>query len=45
MLAAGAMVALSIFFVFRPQHPLNGIQTPRQALAGTSCVAAPETGL
>ena len=45
MFAAGAMVALSMFFVFRPHQPLSGIQTPRQALAGTPCVAPPETGL
>ena len=43
MFAAGAMVALSIFFVFRPHHPLNGIQPPHQTLAGTGCVAPPET--
>ncbi len=41
--AAGAMVALSIFFVFRPHHPLSGIQPPRQALAATGCVDRPET--
>jgi len=43
MFAAGAMVALSILFVFRPHHPLSGIQPPRQTLAGTGCVAPPET--
>jgi len=43
MFAAGAIVALSIFFVFRPHHPLSGIQPPRQALAATGCVDRPET--
>jgi hypothetical protein len=28
MFAAGAMAALSIFFVFRPHHPLSGIGQP-----------------
>jgi hypothetical protein len=43
MLVAGAMVALSIFFVFRPHRPLSGIQPPHHTLAGTGCVAPPET--
>jgi len=40
MLIAGAMVALSIFFVFRPHHP--GRTQPR-TLEAASCVAPPET--
>jgi hypothetical protein len=40
---AGAMVALSIFFVFRPHHPLGGIQPPQETLATTGCVDHPET--
>jgi hypothetical protein len=28
MLVAGAMVALSMFFVFRLHHPSNGLQPP-----------------
>jgi hypothetical protein len=43
ILAAGAMVALSIFFVFRPHQPLNGMQPPLGALVATECVAHPET--
>jgi hypothetical protein len=43
MLVAGAMVALSIFFVFRPHHSSSGIQPPHQ-LAATACEAPPETG-
>ena len=43
MFAAGVMVALSIFFVFRPHHPLSGIKPPHQTLAGSGCVAPPET--
>jgi hypothetical protein len=39
MLVAGAMVALSIFFVFRPHRP---IQPPHQ-LAATACQTRPET--
>jgi hypothetical protein len=44
MLAVGAMVALSIFFVFRPHQPLNGIQPPLGTLVATECAAYPETG-
>jgi hypothetical protein len=43
MLVAGAMVAMSTFFVFRPHHPSIGIQPPHQ-LAATACEAPPETG-
>jgi hypothetical protein len=39
------MVALSIFFIFRPHHPLSGIQPPHQTLTGMGCVAPPESGL
>jgi hypothetical protein len=45
MFAAGAMVALSLFFVFRPHHPLSGMQPPHQTLSGPSCDAPPETGV
>jgi hypothetical protein len=41
MLVAGAMIALSIFFVFRPHRPSTGIQPPHQ-LAVTTCEASPE---
>ncbi len=44
ILVAGALVALSIFFVFRPHQPLNGMQPPLGALVATQCVAHPETG-
>jgi hypothetical protein len=44
ILVAWAMVALSIFFVFRPRQPLNGIQPPLGTLAAAECVAHPETG-
>jgi hypothetical protein len=44
MLVAGAMVALSIFFVFRPHRPFSGIQLPHQ-LAAKVCEAPPETGV
>ena len=42
MLVAGAMVALSIFFVFRPPQP-SRIQPPHPTLAATGCAAHPET--
>jgi len=38
MLVAGAMFALSIFFVFRPHHPST------HQLATTACETSPETG-
>jgi hypothetical protein len=44
MLAVWAMMALSIFFAFRPHQHLNGIQPPLGALVATECVAYPETG-
>jgi hypothetical protein len=40
---AGVMVALSMFFVFRPHHPLGGIELPQGTLAATGCVDRPET--
>jgi hypothetical protein len=43
-MAAGALVALSIFLVFRPHQQLEGIQPPLGTLAATECVAHPETG-
>jgi hypothetical protein len=45
MLVAGAMIALSIFFVLRPHQPLSGKQPPHQTLAGTGCDSHPETNL
>jgi hypothetical protein len=45
MPVVGAMVALSIFFVFRPDHRSSGIQPPHQTLATTVCEALPETDL
>jgi hypothetical protein len=42
MLVAGAMVALSIFFVVRPHRPSTQIQPPHQ-LAATACESPPET--
>ena len=41
MLVAEAMIALSIFFVFRPHRSFTGIQPPHQ-LAVTTCEASPE---
>jgi hypothetical protein len=43
MLAVGAMVALSMFFVFRPHQPLSGMQPPLGTLVAAECVAQPET--
>jgi hypothetical protein len=43
MLIAGAMVALSIFFVFRPYHSLNQ-QPLHQTPASTDCIDRPATG-
>jgi hypothetical protein len=40
---AGVMIALSIFFVFRPHHPLGEIQPLQETLAATGCVDRPET--
>jgi hypothetical protein len=42
ILAAAAMVALSIFFVFRPHQQLDGFQPPLGTLAAAECVAHPE---
>ena len=42
MLVAGAMIAPSIFFVFRPHRPSTEIQLAHR-LAGTACEAPPET--
>jgi hypothetical protein len=42
MMVAGAMVALSIFFIFRPLQPRR-IQPPHPTLAATECAAHPET--
>jgi len=36
------MVALSIFFVFRPYQPPSRIQPPHGTLAATDCVAYPD---
>ena len=44
MLVAGAMVALSMVFVFRLHHPSSGIQPPHR-LAATACEHPPETAL
>jgi hypothetical protein len=41
-LVAGAMVALSMVFVFRLHHPSSGIQ-PQHRLAATTCEAPSET--
>jgi hypothetical protein len=43
ILVAWAMVALSIFFVFRPLQPASRIQPPLGTLTATECVAHPET--
>ncbi len=44
ILAVGTMVALSIFFAFRPHQHLSGIQPPLGTLVATECIAHPETG-
>jgi hypothetical protein len=41
MLVAGAMIALAIFFVFRPHRLSDRIQPPHQ-LAVTACENPPE---
>jgi hypothetical protein len=43
LLVVGAMVALSLFFVFRPHQALDGMQPPHGTLISTECVAHPET--
>ena len=42
ILGAGAMVALSILFVFRPYQAPSRIQPPHGTLAATECVAYPD---
>jgi hypothetical protein len=42
-LVAWVLVALSIFFVFRPQQPLNRLQPPHKMLSAKPCGAHPET--
>jgi hypothetical protein len=44
MLVAWAMVALSIFFVFRPHQPASRLQPPLETLVDTQCIAYPEPG-
>jgi hypothetical protein len=42
-LVAWVLVALSIFFVFRPQQPLNRLQPPHKMLSAAPCGAHPDT--
>jgi len=44
LLAAWVMVALSIFFVFRPLQPPSRTQPPLETLVDMHCVAYPELG-
>jgi hypothetical protein len=45
MIAAGAMVALSIFVVFRPHHDGRVSSPPYTGLIGDQCAATPDTPL
>jgi hypothetical protein len=39
-----AMIALSVFFVFRPQPKLAGIEPPLATLSGSGCVTHSAAG-
>jgi hypothetical protein len=43
MIAAGAMVALSILLVFRPHHDGRVSSPPYTGLIGDQCAATPDT--
>ena len=45
IIAAGAMVALSVFFVFRPHQDDRGIMPRYGGLIGNQCAAAPDSDL
>jgi hypothetical protein len=42
MLVAGALVALSMFFVFRPSQHAGGLQRPYPRLVGEACISHSE---
>jgi hypothetical protein len=44
IIAAGAMIALSVFFVFRVHHDDATIRPPYAGLIGNHCAATPDNG-
>jgi hypothetical protein len=42
MFAAGALFALSMFFVFRPPQHAEGLQRPYPRLVGEACISHSE---
>jgi hypothetical protein len=44
VIAAGAMIALSVFFALRPHHIDTGVRPPYGGLIGSKCATTPDNG-